>query len=532
MGPAQGSQGFPQPPYWPSPTSSAPYAPHPHPQHHPAQSQVLQQLPPPLFQPQVGGQQTQQHPVIHHQLMQPQLVQQSAMNGVRCHPQPQPQPQLQPPMALLQSPASYSSTPSITSPRAKAVQKKGRFRVVKGTGNEIKKGRFVVKKAAVLSCESAAKSGNSLSSHTNEAVNAMMKTADPKDVVHFGRGVTDEKSNTPRVAVMGKGTNSDTGVAVATAISILAHTNNSHSKKKGRFLVKTGSGAEKDAEKSKMAGSAVKWTDNKGDNTLALLADTSQLADTKNSVTKKKGRFLVKTSNGAHTLAATETKSEAASNVNKTTDEKNVKKSDTPGLAIKGTDDKGDDMSAVVPDPKNPRIKKKGRFLVKTGNGAHTSAATDSDDASNVKETIDEVDAEKSITPGLTVNGMHSKGDTSKLPDTKSPCIKKKGRFLVKTGSGAHISTATETKSELANKIARTTDEKCATAGMEFAVEKSKSDNTSAVLPATSKLADTQSPCTKKKGRFLVRTGGSALNLASMDVNPLPLAAWIASTDV
>jgi len=214
----------------------------------------------------------------------------------------------------------------------------------------VKKGRFVVKKGAVSATnvspggECATKAGKKPSPpQSSETTKAVKKTMNEKDATNGGRGVT--------------------------------------------------------VEKSKPTGLAVKGNDTKSDNTLAVL---TKVADTKNPCAKKKGRFLVKTGSSANlsamdTTAGAEIASTGTGVPSKV--EKSLKQQNTSGMksggkadeakgkagdvcldqsAAKGTDSRRNSLSSKGVDAAaaSQGVKKKGRFVVKTGSAANSPAGT------------------------------------------------------------------------------------------------------------------------------------------------------------
>ena len=300
--------------------------------------------------------------------------------------------------------------------------------------------------------------------------------------------------------------------------------------KKGRFIVKKG--AVPATNPPPPGEAAAKCGNRPGPQAEGTEAtEVARDGDAPKPCTKKKGRFLVTTNGGAR--AGTTTKSDAPNHALRTTDGGEVEKSKRHVIAEKGALNNSNIVAAAPPtssssvSAKSPCTKKKGRFLIKTNGGARGGTATKGDAPNHALQTTDEGDESK-------INGIAEKGTfnntnidaaappaSSSSASTKSPCTKKKGRFLVTTGHATPLAAtgeATDNKTKIPPQVAvKGTDIKCA--------------HTSAVLSTTSKPTDTQKPFTKKKGRFLVTTGGAPLNSDVTEANPRPLASGVTTAD-
>jgi len=219
----------------------------------------------------------------------------------------------QQPMTMLQTPILHANGPVIISPQ-KAI-KKGRFRVVKGAPNEanaastagatdnqsaaslnntevgadrapqpvstVKKGRFVVKKATVAGAECAAKNGKKLSPQGSDVAKTAKQTANENDVAvaQTKPGPDPCTKKKGRFLVKTGGSSANLAAIEATAAA--------------GADVSTGTGMPPKAEKSSKQQNA-NWIGSGLDEATKTNGNVRDLS-LDQTCTKKKGRFVVKT---------------------------------------------------------------------------------------------------------------------------------------------------------------------------------------------------------------------------------------------
>ena len=197
---------------------------------------------------------------------------------------------------------------------------------------------------------------------------------------------------------------------------------------------------------------------------------------------------------------------------------------DNHSAPVPSTDTNND--SIEINSPHVVSTVKRGRFVVKKATGPAAAAAAAAAAATN--NTVADASCSdagkigKDSNSATATKGAGYASDTSLTPTKQTACTKQKGRFLVKTGGSSASLQALSSTAQQNAMGASAVDNVIGTAG-NVSTDQSDGDRSNEI--ASSEGVDSTSGlpalATKKKGRFVVKTGGANVNHPSPELNAI-----------
>jgi hypothetical protein len=191
---------------------------------------------------------------------------------------------------------------------------------------------------------------------------------------------------------------------------------------------------------------------------------------------------------------------------------------DNHSAPVPSTDTNND--SIEINSPHVVSTVKRGRFVVKKATGPAAAAATNNTVADASCSDAGKIG--KDSNSATATKGAGYASDTSLTPTKQTACTKQKGRFLVKTGGSSASLQALSSTAQQNAMGASAVDNVIGTAG-NVSTDQSDGDRSNEI--ASSEGVDSTSGlpalATKKKGRFVVKTGGANVIHPSPELNEI-----------